>query len=143
MPCPRTVLLSAYMDHACTERRRALIGAHVLACPVCAAELSALRQLCGELRGLQDPPLDLGIARQYRPQPAAPRLSAWRLWLGWSPAGLAIAAALAAGLGLGALPPAASPSGSVVWTASLRVFDPVPPGGLCAAGLCNPPKEQT
>lgn len=53
-------------------------------------------------------------------------------------------AALAMGVGLGALPPpSGSPSDHGVRTASLRVFDPVPPGGLCAAaGLCNTSKEQ-
>lgn len=144
MPCPRTVLLSAYLDRACTERRAMLIGVHVRSCPACAAELSALQRLSDELRELPDPPLDLDLAVRYSPWPASRRAPAWRLWLGWSPAGLAIAAALAMGVGLGVLPPPGSPSDPGVRTASLRVFDPVPPGGLCAAaGLCNPSKEQT
>ena len=145
MPCPRTVLLSAYLDRACTERRAMLIGAHVQACPACAAELFALQRLSGELRELPDPPLGLDLAARYSSRPTPRRAPAWRPWLGWSPAGLAIAAALAMGVGLGALPPpSGSPSDHGVRTVSLRVFDPVPPGGLCAAaGLCNTSKEQT
>ena len=68
------------------------------------------------------------------------RRTGWSL-LGWMPTGLAAGAALVSGvwlggllLGTGAALPAASP-------AMARVFDPVPPGGLCAAAeICRLPR---
>ena len=74
--------------------------------------------------------------RQLRPAPQSPRARP-RFWTGWVPAGLGTGLALASGVWLGSLlvggGGASAPGASMV-----RVFDPVPPGGLCAAAeICR------
>ena len=65
-------------------------------------------------------------------------LSGWLGWFGGAPGGVAAGLALAVGLWLGGgLLPAAA-VGQATDMTSVRVFDPVPPGGLCAAPeLCR------
>ena len=80
------------------------------------------------------------LAQDLAQRPTRSRRTGWSL-LGWMPTGLAAGAALVSGvwlggllLGAGAALPAASP-------AMARVFDPVPPGGLCAAAeICRLPR---
>ena len=80
------------------------------------------------------------LAQDLAQRPTRSRRTGWNL-LGWMPTGLAAGAALVSGvwlggllLGTGAALPAASP-------AMARVFDPVPPGGLCAAAeICRLPR---
>ena len=87
------------------------------------------------MRELPSPALgfDLSARLKDRLRPAAqsPRARP-RFWTGWVPAGLGTGLALASGVRLGSLlvggGSASAPGASMV-----RVFDPVPPGGLCAA----------
>ena len=144
MTCPRTEDLSAYADQALPARRQAALRQHLLACPVCRQQLDALQALRRELHALPSPTLgfDLAAQLQDRLPRRAPRRrrTDWSL-AGWLPTGLATGAALVSGLwlgglllGTGAAVPAASP-------AMARVFDPVPPGGLCAAAeICRLPR---
>lgn len=144
MTCPRTEDLSAYADQALPARRQAALRQHLLACPVCRQQLDALQALRRELHALPSPTLGFDLAAQLQdrlPRRAPrPRRTGWSL-AGWLPAGLATGAALVSGLwlgglllGTGAAVPAASP-------AMARVFDPVPPGGLCAAAeICRLPR---
>ncbi|WP_298014616.1 hypothetical protein [uncultured Castellaniella sp.] len=153
MPCPRTLLLSACLDPECAGPRRSLILAHVRSCPICAAELDALRCLSDDLRALPDPEGAPEAFRAWRMRPDAGRRDpsrrrSWRQGAFWwmrLPAGLAVAASLAAGVGLANWSlPAAGSARSVAAAARLDVFDAVPPGGLCAAGgLCGTPQERT
>lgn len=153
MPCPRTLLLSACLDPECAGRRRSLILAHVRSCPICAAELDALRSLSDDLRALPDPGGAPDASRGWQMPPAAGqrRPSRDRSWWNGSawwmrlPAGLAVAASLAAGVGLANWSlPMAGPGRSLAAAARLDTFDPVPPGGLCAAGgLCGITQERT
>ncbi|WP_404302722.1 anti-sigma factor family protein [Alicycliphilus denitrificans] len=144
MTCPRTEDLSAYADQALPARRQAALRQHLLACPVCRQQLDALQALRQELHALPSPTLGFDLAAQLQdrlPRRAPrPRRTGWSL-AGWLPTGLATGAALVSGLwlgglllGTGAAVPAASP-------AMARVFDPVPPGGLCAAAeICRLPR---
>ena len=144
MTCPRTEDLSAYADQALPARRQAALRQHLLACPVCRQQLDALQALRRELHALPSPTLGFDLAAQLQdrlPRRAPrPRRTGWSL-AGWLPTGLATGAALVSGLwlgglllGTGAAVPAASP-------AMARVFDPVPPGGLCAAAeICRLPR---
>ncbi|MGX5659557.1 anti-sigma factor family protein [Castellaniella ginsengisoli] len=150
MPCPRTVLLSACLDPEWTGRGRALIQAHVAVCPVCAAELETLGAMTAALRALPDPAGAPDLSRAWQPAAAGRRVmvrpfrEAMRAWLGWVPAGLAVTASLAAGIGLASWSwPAASPVPSLAAMARFDAFGPVPPGGLCAARLCETLKEKT
>jgi len=145
MPCPRTVLLSACLDPGWTGRRRALIVAHVRTCPVCAAELDALRSLSDGLRALPSPVLDVDLSRWHRTVPLFAWLRKWRDGWAWVPASLAVTASLLAGISLGNLPATPAASAQPVEVAfRLDLFNPVPPGGLCvAAGLCGVPQERT
>ncbi|GAA0236723.1 hypothetical protein GCM10009125_27040 [Castellaniella daejeonensis] len=151
MPCPRTVLLCASLDPEWTGRRRELIQAHVAACPVCAAELRAIRAMTAGLKALPDPGGSPDVSRAWHPAPAGRRKApasfgdAVRSWLGWLPAAMAVTASLAAGIGLADWSwPGGPPVRPEAPMARLDAFGPVPPGGLCAAaGLCGTPKENT
>jgi len=150
MPCPRTVLLSACLDPEWTGRGRALIQAHVAVCPVCAAELETLRAMTGALRTLPDPAEAPDLSHFRHPATAGRRVmvrpfrEAMRAWLGWLPAGVAVTASLAAGIGLASWSwPAANPAPPQASLARFDAFGPVPPGGLCAARLCETLKEKT
>ncbi|WP_368639872.1 zf-HC2 domain-containing protein [Castellaniella ginsengisoli] len=152
MPCPRTRLLCACLDPEWAGRRRALVEAHVARCPICEAELEALRSMTAGLRALPDPAGAPDVARSWRPAPAGRRPARRRSFtdillagLGWLPAGAAVTASLAVGIGMADQTwPAAAPASPPASMARLDVFGPVPPGGLCAAGgLCGSAKERT
>lgn len=146
MTCPRTEELSALADQALPACRQAALQQHLQACPACRRQLEAIEALRGALRALPSPALgfDLAAQLQDRLPRRAPRRTGWRL-RGWMPTGLAAGAALASGLwlgglllGTGAAIPTAVPATS---PAIARVFDPVPPGGLCAATeICRLPR---
>lgn len=148
MPCPRTVLLSAFLDSEWTGPRRTLIAAHVRTCPICAAELSDLRALSSELQALPDPVLEQDFSRRYAARPSV-RRSAWawiaRCWNTWMPVGLTAAASLLVGVGLADLSwEPVTPQRPVAVDLRLDLFNPVPPGGLCAAAeLCGTPKDRS
>ncbi len=140
MNCPQDPALSAYADHEMAPAEYAQLGRHVQGCPACQRRLDALQGLRQALRALPSPTLgfDLSARLKDRLRTAPPRQRApRRFWAGWVPAGLGTGLALASGLWLGGLlvggGAASAPTASLV-----RVFDPVPPGGLCAAAeICR------
>lgn len=145
MNCPPFEELSAYADQMQAPDVQQRIALHVQNCAQCQAQLQSLRELQLQLRALPQPHLgfDMGARLRDELQTAgerhrAPRTRTWG-WSAWMPAGLA-AAAMASGVWLGVL----LVGGSVVGTTPtgvVRVFDPVPPGGLCAAAeLCRATK---
>lgn len=143
MTCPRHDDLSAYMDDMLTPGERELLAGHVSTCPLCRGRLDQLSVLRQSLRELPSPALGFDLAARLeerlraapaRRRPVFPFLAGWS---NWAPGGLSAVVALASGVWLGGLliggagsaPPAAI---------TMRVFDPVPPGGLCAAPeLCR------
>ena len=143
MNCPEHEALSAYLDNMLPQPERAELSAHMHDCPVCRAQLQALSELQAALRALPSPALGFSLAdRLQLPPRMAParRRPAWQFWPvgqgwpGWTTGmgGIAVAAALAGGVWLG---------GAMLAGGAMRapaagiatVFDPVPPGGLCAA----------
>ncbi|MBI2751509.1 MAG: zf-HC2 domain-containing protein [Burkholderiales bacterium] len=146
MNCPPFEELSAYADQMLASAAQQRLASHVQTCAHCQAQLQSLRDLQLQLHALPQPHLgfDLGERRRDQLQTAgeqrkrAPRLPAWG-WAGWMPAGLA-AAAMVSGVWLGALLVGGGMVGTVP-VGAVRVFDPVPPGGLCAAAeLCRATK---
>ena len=153
MPCPRTEDLCALIDQALPHASATALHHHLQTCPVCAQQLQSLRNLHESLQALPSPALDaqFGLRLQgrlpSRTQPRTPttapstrdrQRTRWAGLAGWVPAGLGAGLALGAGVWLGAMllgaAPAVAPSGATM----VRVFDPVPPGGLCAATeLCR------
>lgn len=150
--CPRTEQLSALIDEELAVAARNEITEHAASCPACGAMLEQLRCLREALRPLADARLDLDLAplidARLRVQPVhgkSPRTPArergrrrrWRLL----PAGFAAAGALVTGLYFGALL-ASGAAVTALQPASMALFDPVPPGGLCV-GLrsCYPLKK--
>lgn len=145
MTCPRHTDLSAYADDMLSPAERARFSLHLAGCPACQHRLDEITALGQSLRALPSPRLGLDLAAQLNDRlhapppgrrPARPR-PAWSAWLGWMPTGLAGGLALASGIWLGGLllggGAATVPSAGLV-----RVFDPVPPGGLCtAAEICR------
>ncbi len=149
MTCPRIEDLSAFVDHALPARRQATLQRHLRACLICGQQLQALKALRQQLHALPSPTLGFDLAAQLHdrlPRRAArPRRAGWSL-LGWMPTGLAAGAALVSGLWLGGLllgTGAAIPTTfAAADPAMARVFDPVPPGGLCAATeICRLPRN--
>ncbi len=145
MACPRTEDLSALVDHALPARRQAALQRHLGTCPVCRGQLDALQALRQQLRDLPSPALGFELAAQLRDR--LPRRRARRglpVWLpDWLPAGLAAGAALVSGLWLGGLLLGTAGAAATSVPSLARVFDPVPPGGLCAAAeICRLTRSQ-
>ncbi len=139
MTCPRDDDLSAYVDNMMPAELRDRFSAHLLACPICHHRLDELNVLQSDFRALAAPVLgfDLAARLEHQLRPAATRKPPVRsFWPGWVPAGLAVAA-LSSGVWLGALFIGGIAINAPT-AAMVRVFDPVPPGGLCAAAeLCR------
>lgn len=141
MHCPPFDDLSAYVDHMLKPHARERLHAHVEDCPDCQRQLQALHTLRNHLQEMPSPELgfDLGARLQDQLRTASDRQRQRRpgwAWSGWLPAGLA-AAAMASGVWLGGLLVAGS-AANLPRATMVRVFDPVPPGGLCAAAeLCS------
>ena len=142
MTCPRPEDLSAYVDQALPPREQARLARHLPGCPLCRARIDALQALRADLSALPSPAPGFDLAAQLGPllrppRPARPRRLPWGL-SGWVPAGLASGLALVSGLWLGGLLLGGGGMATAPGTALVRVFDPVPPGGLCAAAeLCR------
>ncbi|MGV8892580.1 MAG: anti-sigma factor family protein [Burkholderiaceae bacterium] len=139
MTCPKHDDLSAYADNRMRSGESERFAGHLAGCPICRRRLDELNALRQSLRELPSPALGFDLAARLKDRlRAAPVCRPARsFWPDWGPpAGLAVAA-LISGVWLGGLligggavsaPPAAM----------ARVFDPVPPGGLCAAAeLCR------
>lgn len=139
MICPKHDALSAYVDDMLTPGERERLAGHLPSCPACRTRLDELSALRQSLRELPSPMLGFDLAARLEERlraASAPRRPVRRFWAGWAPGGLSAVAALASGVWLGGLligAGAGAPPASMV-----RVFDPVPPGGLCAAAeLCR------
>ncbi|NMM29163.1 MAG: zf-HC2 domain-containing protein [Glaciimonas sp.] len=140
MHCPQHNKLSTYLDHAMVPQEHAPFTIHLQSCPLCQFQLATLAALQQNLRDLPSPVLGFDLAarmqdslrsRTVQRQPTRP------FWFAWGPTGLAAAAALTCGVWLGALLTGGTVA-SAPPAAMVRVFDPVPPGGLCAAPeLCR------
>lgn len=140
MTCPEHDDLSAYLDGVLAPAESARLASHLAACPVCRGDLGRLEALRRSLQAL--PPLTPGFDLAARlegrwnmtPRPAR----AWRpRWIAWVPGSVSAALALVAGVWLGSLLFGAG-IGAPAGMATMRAFDPVPPGGLCAASeLCK------
>lgn len=142
MTCPPTEELSAYADHMLEPGERALLERHLQGCRTCQRQLTELGALQQALRALPSPAPGIDLASRLegrlRPRPQRQQPRNWLGdWTGWVPTGLAAGLALASGVWLGGL----LLSGAATTTrpaTMVRVFDPVPPGGLCAATeLCR------
>ncbi|MDD2713554.1 MAG: anti-sigma factor [Simplicispira sp.] len=143
MVCPPHDQLSAYTDQQLPPAELARLRGHVEVCPACQQRLHDITALGQSLRALPSPALGFDLAAQLNdrlrtpPQPSRRPVLPWAGWRGWMPAGLGAGLALASGVWLGGLllggGMASAPAAGLV-----RVFDPVPPGGLCAAAeLCR------
>lgn len=143
MNCPKDDEISAYADHMLAPAAQRQLAAHLPACPLCRQRLEEFGALHRALQQLPSPQLGFDLAARLqprfdaRPGHAAERRTPSRPWLNWGASGLAAALSIASGVWLGSLMlgtgTAAAPA-----TAIARVFDPVPPGGLCAAAeLCR------
>ena len=144
MPCPRHEALSAYADQMMNPGERARFQKHLNVCPICQQQLEDLQALRQTLHALPSPTLGFDLAsrlesqlqrqpqRRHRPWPA--------LWggSGWMPTGLTAGVALISGVWLGGLLLGGGTATVATPVQMVRVFDPVPPGGLCAAAeLCR------
>lgn len=140
MSCPKHIEVSAYIDDMMPPGERRQFMAHLGQCPVCQERVDALLALRDDLHAMPSPSLGFDLAARMEEQMrtgAMQRKPARRPWFGWSAAGLTVALSLASGVWLGGL---LIGGGAAVVPASgaARVFDPVPPGGLCAAAeLCR------
>lgn len=144
MTCPRTEELSAFADRALNARDQAELQRHLHTCPVCHLQLDAFRALSQELCALPSPTLGFDLAAQLQDRlprrPPQPRRTSWKL-LDWMPTGLAAGASLVSGVWLGGLLLGTGATAIAPGSAMSRVFDPSPPGSLCAAAeICRLPK---
>lgn len=143
MNCPRHGDLSAYVDDMLTPGERDRLAAHLPDCPACRGRLDELTALRQNLAELPSPTLGFDLAarleERLRAAPARRRpVRPFRVgWSGWAPGGVSAVLALASGVWLGGLLVGGA-AGAPPTAITMRVFDPVPPGGLCAAPeLCR------
>lgn len=138
MSCPKHDDISACMDNMLAPAEHERFMRHLRECPLCQGRLDELNRLRRDLQALPAPTLGFDLSarleERMRRKPAPPSRFIW-----W-PAGVAAALSLASGVWLGGMliggGAAAAPPAGIA-----RVFDPVPPGGLCAAAeLCRLPK---
>ena len=144
MTCPRHDELSAYTDQAMKPGERARFQQHLQTCTLCQQQLADLQAMRQSLRALPSPALGFDLASRLEgrlQRPPQRRRGPWRaLWgaSGLMPTGLAAGVALVSGVWLGGLLLVGGTSAAVPSATMVRVFDPVPPGGLCAAAeLCR------
>lgn len=145
MNCPRNQEVSAYLDDVLAPEDRRQFREHLHACPICQRRLDDMTVLQKQLRDLPSPVLGFDMAARLQDRIRAgasrPPQSFWSRWRsGGLMGGVAVAASIMSGVWLGGMLGGGSallvPSAAMV-----RVFDPVPPGGLCAAAeLCRVPK---
>lgn len=139
--CPRIDEISALIDGGLTGRAREEIERHAAACPACGAALLDFEAMRSRLQVLRDARCEADIAAliEQRLPPRAPVRRRERRWdYAWQlvPRGLAAAGVLAAGVYLGLLLAGGT---AVMRPAALMVFDPLPPGTLCAGQpWCGP-----
>lgn len=142
MTCPRYVDLSAYADNMLNPEEHRALAQHVGSCPVCQRSLGEMLALQKGLQALPSPTLgvDLSAAWEERAERRkTPRRVTHSFWSGWGVPGLTVALSLVSGVWLGGLMGGSAISAAPV--SMVRVFDPVPPGGLCAAAeLCRASK---
>ncbi len=145
MTCPCTEDLSAYSDGILEASEQRAIKLHLQTCVHCQQQLDGFLALRQGLRTLPSPQLKFDLARHLEERlthPAPNRRKPWRPqaedWIRWMPAGLAVGIALASGLWLGGLLAGGGAATVARPSVSARVFDPVPPGGLCTASeICR------
>lgn len=142
MNCPRHEDASAYIDEAMAPREKQGFQRHIDGCQTCRKHLDALLAMRAQLQALPSPALGFDLAAQFddrlRAAPVRNKPHRWRV-LGWAGGGMTIAASLALGGWLGGF--LVTGAASLPAAPAVRVFDPSPPGGLCAAPeLCHLPK---
>lgn len=136
--CPRTEAISTYLDAQLDPGDAARLEAHVVSCVHCRTLLEAMRNLRADLGSLPEAPAGFDMAEVIRGRIAAlpPRTADVRRpsrgprWVRWFPAGIGAAVSLSLGLaiGLGMTAPVATVAPVA---ATLEVFAPIAPGGLC------------
>lgn len=144
MTCPRHAELSVYSDEEMKPGEHARFHQHLQTCPICQQQLGVLQSLQHDMRALPSPSLGFDLASRLEDylqrQPQRSHRSWSGLWggSGWMPTGLAAGVALFSGVWLGGLLLGGGSAATVPRATMVRVFDPVPPGGLCAAAeLCR------
>ncbi|RZI41854.1 zf-HC2 domain-containing protein [Herbaspirillum sp. HC18] len=139
MSCPRHEDVSAYMDDMMAPAERPHFALHLKECAACRERLDVLEALRDDLQAMPSPVLGYDLAAQFDERlrtRGARRMPARTSWFGWGAGGLAVAFSLTVGVWLGGVLAGAAVVAPPVGVA--RVFDPVPPGGLCAAPeLCR------
>lgn len=134
MNCPDFDDLSAYVDGELAPAQHLRLAVHLLGCKQCRATRARIGAIHRQLHSMPSPALGYDLAERLNwPRPTRKPPRSYRPL--WMPAGFSLAA-VAVGFWLGASLVAgavAEPRMQVV-----RVFDPVPPGGLCASPeLCG------
>lgn len=135
--CPSTTDLSAYFDGEASQPERERIERHATGCARCRAVLRDWRVVAAALRSDARLPADLApdLWRRLDPAPV-PRPARWRR--SFLPLSFAATATVAAGLLLGTVLVRTIAPEPPVGNATMALFDPVPPGGICIGRHCAP-----
>lgn len=142
MNCPRHIEASAYIDNMLSAAERRQFDLHLQGCAVCrqrVEDLAALHQGLCALPSLT-PGIDIAAMVENRIHALRVPLRQKRpFWIRWGAPGLAIAASVVSGVWIGGLLGASAITAGPALM--IRVFDPIPPGGLCVATeLCRASK---
>ncbi len=127
--------LSGYLDTELEAPARGRVAAHLATCPHCAKRLAAFDALSADFARLPTERLGFDLAAVLAaqlptaPQPAPRRRWPLRGWRGLLPVGLGASASVVLGVALGAV--LFGGGAALPGVTAMRVFDPMPPGGLC------------
>jgi anti-sigma factor RsiW len=135
--CPSTTDLSSYFDSEVSPDERERIERHAAGCARCGAVLRHWRIVGDGLRTDAGLPADLAPGLWQRLHPAPERRPARRRW-SFLPLSFAATATVAAGLLLGNVFVRVLAPEPPVGNATMALFDPVPPGGICIGRHCAP-----
>ena len=141
MNCPRDDQISAYADNMLEPIANQEFARHLATCAVCQSRLTEFHTLSQSLQQLPSPQLGFDLAARLQPhfgKRSSPRPVVRRPWLDWGAPGLAAALSIVSGVWLGGALLGAGTAVTATPISMVQVFDPVPPGGLCAAiELCR------
>lgn len=126
--------LSGYLDAELEAPAHGRVASHLATCRHCAKRLAAFDALSVDFAQLPTERLGFDLAGVLAAQlPTAPRPATRPRtprtgWRGLLPVGIGASASVALGVALGAV---LFGGGAAPGVTAMRVFDPMPPGGLC------------
>jgi anti-sigma factor RsiW len=138
MSCPRTDLISAYLDKELGLREKTALETHLHGCSDCSHALEELRSLRAAFSGSERHPAPYGFATRVMARTAEleRKKTPWfvPLFIGFAEAAILLIV-ITMGIVAGKVMTNGSPAANIASSLSLDLFDATPPGSLGGAYL--------